>query len=78
MTNDERAALARSILDNPLTAVLLDEMEISAINLCVNARPQDHDGRAAYAAEVRAIRDFRRKLNLALEEAKAGAKRAPA
>lgn len=77
MSDDERVVLARALLDNPLIALLLDEMEMVAINQCINAAPQDHESRAAQAAEARAIRNFRRKLALALEDARAGERRAP-
>ncbi len=78
MTPEQKVAAARDLQENPLYALLMDELEMSAINACVNAKPVEHDERAAAAAEVRAIRNFRRKLNLLTEEAKADAKGAPA
>lgn len=77
MSPDERRGLARSLLDNPLTEILLGELEASAINQCINAPFTDHETRAAFAAEARAIRSFRSKLNLSIQEAPA-TKGAPA
>ncbi|MDG3577132.1 hypothetical protein P7F60_12085 [Rhizobium sp. YJ-22] len=66
-----RAAEARQMLDIPLFNEIWDEIERSATNACINADPADHDKRAAYAAEARAIKKFRSKLNFIVEEAKA-------
>lgn len=68
MTPDERAALAQSILDNPLFPVVLDKLERDATDRCINAPMIDHDLRAAAAAEVRAIRAFRANLAAALQD----------
>lgn len=78
MRDAEKISLARALRDNPLFTLLLDEIETAAINACVNAKATDHEARAAHAAEVRAIRNLRSKLNHLSEEAKAGANRAPA
>ncbi|MEX2741095.1 hypothetical protein AB3480_06560 [Rhizobium mongolense] len=78
MRDEEKSAAARALLDNPLFHLLMDDIETAAINGCVHAKPTDHDARAAYAAEVRAIRNFRSKLNHLSEEAKAGGNQAPA
>lgn len=78
MRDEVKSAEARAMLDNQLFHILLDEIETAAINGCVNAKPTDHEARAAYAAEVRAIRNFRSKLNHLAEEAKAGGHQAPA
>ncbi|MBO0125116.1 hypothetical protein [Agrobacterium sp. OT33] len=78
MTDEQKAAAARSLNDNPLFHLLMDEIEATAINGCVNAKVTDHETRAGYAAEARAIRNLRSKLNHLAEEAKAGANRAPA
>ncbi len=78
MTPAEKAAAARALLDMPLFHLLMDDMEASAINRCVGASATDHETRAAYAAETRAIRTFRSKLNLLIEEAKATGNSAPA
>jgi hypothetical protein len=78
MKSDERTAAARSLLDSPLFERLMDELEAAAINGCLNARLTDHEARAAFAAEARAIRNFRSKLKFLTEQAKAEGTGAPA
>ena len=78
MNTEERIAAARDLLDNPLTLLILAEMEQSAVDTIISADPRDHDKRAAFAAEARAIRDFRDKLNQLTQEAKVTETRAPA
>ncbi|PWE57140.1 hypothetical protein DEM27_05730 [Metarhizobium album] len=72
-----RVAAVRSMLDIPYFTEMWDELERSAVNACINAAPTDNETRSAYAAEARAIRKFRSRLNFILEEAKA-ANNAPA
>lgn len=74
MKDAERLAYAQDLLNSPLVMELLDRLENNAVNACVTASPTDHEGRAAYAAEVRAVRSFRSKLKLIPEQAKADAK----
>lgn len=78
MTREQKAAAARNLIENPLTLMLLGEMEQDAVDAIISADPKDDAKRAAYAAEVRAIRNFRDTLNLLLEEAKVSGTRAPA
>ena len=78
MRPEEKVACARAMLDNPLFGLLMDEMEKSAVDQCVNAKPVDHETRAAMAAEVRAIRKFRQKMTSLVDEAQAGTIGAPA
>lgn len=78
MTPEQKTAAARTILDNGLAHVLLAEMEEEAIDAILGAKPTDHDTRAAFAGEARAIRNFRDKLNLLIEEASVSETRAPA
>ncbi|OHV77978.1 hypothetical protein [Ensifer sp. LCM 4579] len=78
MRSEEKAAAARALLDNPLFDRLMDELEAAAINGCVNARLPDHETRAAFAAEARAIRNFRAKLKFLTEQAKTEGTCAPA
>lgn len=78
MRPEDRIAAARAIMDIPFFTVLMDEMEMTAVNQCVNADPKDDGTRAAYAGEVRAIRSLRRKLAFLVEEAKADVRDAPA
>ena len=58
----QRAANARAIFGHPVFTEVLDELERAAIDACVYAKPQDAKIRAAYAAEVRAIRGLRAKF----------------
>lgn len=78
MRAEERVACARAMLDNPLFGILMDEMEKSAVDRCVNAKPVDHETRAAMAAEVRAIRKLRNAITVLVEEANAPNTSAPA
>lgn len=57
MTNDERAALAESLMSNPLWTVLWQEQEARAVESLVYA-PDDEKRRFA-AMQVQAIRTFR-------------------
>jgi len=82
MTDAEKVAQARALLDTPLFHVLWDDMEQTAINACLYAKATDaeteSDVRAAKAAEARAIRNFRSKLNALVSEANQTRKGAPA
>lgn len=78
MNSDERIATARALLDNPLFERLMDELEAAAINGCINAKLIDHETRAAFAAEARAIRNLRGKLKFLIEKAKPEGTGAPA
>lgn len=78
MRNEERIAAARDLLNSSLFHLLMDELEGKAIDGCINAKSTDHETRAAFAAEARAIRNLRHKLNLLSGEANAGGVQAPA
>jgi len=78
MKPEEKKAAARALLENPLFERLMDELESAAINGCVNAKLTDHETRAAFAAEARAIRNFRGKLKFLTEQTKAEGTGAPA
>ncbi|WP_337267502.1 hypothetical protein [Oryzifoliimicrobium ureilyticus] len=78
MRQEEKLAGARLLLDSAVAGLLLDEMEAAAINQCIQARPEDDATRAAFAAEARAIRTFRRKLALMAEDVAQGQAGAPA
>ncbi|MDK1373358.1 MULTISPECIES: hypothetical protein [unclassified Sinorhizobium] len=78
MKPEERTAAARALIDNPLFDRLMDELEAAAINGCVNAKITDHESRAAFAAEARAIRNFRGKLKFLTEQARTEGTSAPA
>lgn len=78
MRSEERIACARAMLDNPLFGILMDEMEKTAVDRCVNAQPVDHETRAAMAAEVRAIRRLRTSITVLVNEANVPTTSAPA
>jgi hypothetical protein len=79
MRQEDKTAAARVLLDMPLFLLLMDELETAAVNGCVHAQITDHETRAAFAAEVRAIRNFRGKLKFLAEgQANAEGKGAPA
>jgi hypothetical protein len=78
MKPEDRIAAARALLDNPVFERLMDELETAAINGCVNAKLADHETRAAFAAEVRAIRNFRGKLRFLTEQGRAEGTNVPA
>jgi hypothetical protein len=78
MSPEQKKAAARDLLNSPVVLVLLREMEQDAIDQIISADPKDDSTRAAYAGEVRAIRNFRDNLNLLLEEGNVSGTRAPA
>lgn len=78
MRQEDKTAAARTLLDSPLVTLLMDELETAAINGCVHAKITDHDARAAFAAEVRAIRNLRGKLSALAAQANSEGKDAPA
>lgn len=57
MTPEQRASHAQNILDNPLFQEIMDKLEHSAIERCVNAL--DPDTMAEGAMRVQAVRSFR-------------------
>ena len=71
MTEEEQRRAAQVLQDMPIFHLLMDELERQAVDTCVHANPTDHDTRAAFAAEARAIRNLRSRLNFLAEEAKA-------
>ena len=79
MTDEELSRAALILLDMPVFHRLWDEMEARAKNNCVFADIRDHEGRAAHAAEARAIIAFRNRLKaLAESQADGSGKHAPA
>ncbi|WP_085032313.1 hypothetical protein [Ensifer aridi] len=79
MRQEDKTAAARVLLDTPLFHLLMNELETAAVNGCINAKITDHETRAAFAAEARAIRNFRGKLKFLAEgQANADGKEAPA
>lgn len=74
-----RADDAKAILANPLFAVLMDDLEATAVNQIVSAKYDDHEARQAYAADIKAIRNLRSSVEAISQEGQAtGRKQAPA
>lgn len=78
MTNEQRIARARALMDDELFIALMNEFEASAFDAAVYAKPADHEARQAACAEAKAIRDLRGKLAAIVREAKSDRKDAPA
>jgi hypothetical protein len=78
MTNEQRVARARALMDDELFIALMNEFEASAFDAAVYAKPADHEARQAACAEAKAIRDLRGKLAAIVREAKPDRKAAPA
>ncbi|QRY69181.1 hypothetical protein JVX98_13250 [Ensifer sp. PDNC004] len=79
MNKEDKQAAARVLMDMPLVAALLDELEAAAVNGCINAPLKDDEARAAFAAEARAVRNFRSKIQfLSQDQSSADGKGAPA
>ena len=79
MTDDERKRAAQAVLSIPFFQELWEELEQAAINACIYAKYDDHEGRQAHAAEARAIRRIRQKLvDLSKEVDTSSGRRAPA
>jgi len=68
MTPEDRRALAQQLLTNPLMEVVLQEMEQEAVERSIYARLNDDNTRLTAMLEVRAIRDFRTKLEQCAED----------
>jgi hypothetical protein len=79
MTDDDRKRAAQAFLEFPFVRQLFDEIEQAAINATLNAKYDDHEGRQAHAAEARAIRRVRQRLEvLSKDDDTTAARRAPA
>lgn len=79
MTDDERKRAAQAVLSIPFFQELWEELEQAAINACIYAKYDDHEGRQAHAAEARAIRRIRQQLvDLSKEVDTFSGRRAPA
>jgi hypothetical protein len=78
MTNEQRIARARALMDDDLFIALMNEFEASAIDAAIFAKATDHEARQAACAEAKAIRDFKAKLAAIVRGAKSSSKDAPA
>jgi hypothetical protein len=59
----EPSGEAEFLKSNPLLNKILDDMEMDALNTCVNLDMAEHEMRQTTVLEVRAIRSLRRKLH---------------
>ncbi len=79
MTEEERRRAAQTVLEIPFFAALWDELENAAIEACIYAKYDDHEARQAHAAEARAIKRVRQRLESIANGGQSGvARRAPA
>lgn len=79
MTDDEKRRAAQAFFDFPFVKDLINEIEQAAINATINAKYDDHEGRQAHAAEARAIRRVRQRLeSIANDGQSTAVRRAPA
>lgn len=62
----ERASAAQAMIAIPLFYALLQEQEAAAVNRILDAR--DHDARQAETANLRAIRNFRSRIEAISQE----------
>lgn len=78
MTDDDRRRAAQSALEIPFFNELWNELEQAAINGCIFAKNTDHEARQAYAAEARAIKQVRQRLETLAAGGNSVGRRAPA
>lgn len=79
MTDDDRRRAAQAVLEVPFFKALFDEIEQAATNQCINAQMNDDETRRNAAAEVRAIRRVRQRLESIASDGQISAvRRAPA
>jgi hypothetical protein len=79
MTEDDRKRAAQAALAIPFFNQLWDELELAATNACIFAKHDDHEGRQAHAAEARAIKRIRQRLeSIAADGQIVAERRAPA
>jgi len=79
VTDEDRKRAAQAFLEFPFVQQLFDELEQAAVNACIFAKHDDHEGRQAHAAEARAIKRIRQRLEVLSKEDHANAARkAPA
>ena len=79
MTEDEKSAAAKSLLEYPIFTDLLDEMEANALDQVINALRVKDTAPHGPAADVRAIRDLRARVeSLATQGQSSARNKAPA
>jgi hypothetical protein len=78
MTDEDRRHAAQAVLEIPFFSQLWDELEQAAINACIYAKNTDHEARQAFAAEARAVRTVRSRLESLSKGQSSGGRKAPA
>ena len=78
MTPTDRARAAQTVLEIPFFTDLLAEIEKAAIDRCLNAQINDDETRRNEAAEARAVRKLRSKLEAISQEGQSTSRSAPA
>ena len=78
MTPTDRARAAQTVLEIPFFTDLLAEIEKAAIDRCLNAQINDDETRRNEAAEARAVRKLRSKLEAISNEGQSTSRQAPA
>lgn len=74
----QNAAHAAMLLSDPVFIEIIDGLEKQAIDTCIMCGALDHEKRAAFAAEARAIRALKAKLSALIAEANSLDRDAPA
>lgn len=79
MSPEDQRRAAQAILEAPFARALIDDLERAATNQCILAPMNDDETRRNAAAEVRAIRRFRERLEAIASSGQSGVSRvAPA
>ena len=73
--DQQSVAAARMILEHPIVAEIFADMEMENLNAAVSAKLGDDESRAAFLAEVRAIRKFKSNLHFIISQGVDEAKR---
>lgn len=60
--DERKAAMARELLASELLNEILDGIERRAVDTAIMAKPEEHEKRADYALQARAIRSLRSEL----------------
>ena len=77
MTPEEQTRAAQAILEIPFARQIIDELERSATTQCILAPINDDETRRNYAAEARAVRHFRERLEAIATRGQSGPSRRP-
>jgi hypothetical protein len=78
MTDEDRRHAAQAVLEIPFFTHLWSELEQAAVNACIFADNTDHETRQAFAAEARAIKQVRQRLESIANGQSGAGRKAPA